>query len=160
MKIELCPCASGKPYGNCCGPFVEGLAHAPAPEALMRSRYTAFCLKNSDYLMATLAPEKRMGQEERLRQELTQTMAAIQWLGLAVIKVGPAGEDRGNVEFAAFFEQAGVFGQLHERSAFIRVGERWFYRDGEILEPVPLPRNQPCVCGSGKKFKRCHGRSL
>jgi len=30
--------------------------------------------------------------------------------------------------------------------------------DGSLLDPVPPnPRNKPCPCGSGAKFKRCHG---
>ncbi|NEQ54934.1 MAG: zinc chelation protein SecC, partial [Leptolyngbya sp. SIO3F4] len=33
----------------------------------------------------------------------------------------------------------------------------WFYLDGEMLPPILPKRNQPCWCGSGKKFKHCHG---
>jgi hypothetical protein len=29
---------------------------------------------------------------------------------------------------------------------------------GSVLPPGPNPRNKPCPCGSGKKYKRCHGR--
>ena len=30
---------------------------------------------------------------------------------------------------------------------------------GLRLEPLPPPqRNQPCPCGSGKKYKQCHGK--
>lgn len=27
-----------------------------------------------------------------------------------------------------------------------------------VIEPGPNPRNKPCPCGSGKKYKRCHGK--
>jgi hypothetical protein len=29
--------------------------------------------------------------------------------------------------------------------------------DEAIIAPGPNPRNKPCPCGSGKKYKRCHG---
>ncbi len=47
--------------------------------------------------------------------------------------------------------------QLHERSRFIRQGQRWFYLDGTQLPPMIPARNQACWCGSGQKYKRCHG---
>ncbi|MEZ5505160.1 MAG: YchJ family metal-binding protein [Gammaproteobacteria bacterium] len=48
-------------------------------------------------------------------------------------------------------------GTLHERSRFVKEDGRWFYLDGEML-PLPSPgRNDPCWCGSGQKFKKCHG---
>ncbi len=134
----------------------------------MRSRYTAFFNKNTDYLIATLAPEKRGAKdlEDTLRRDLTATMANTRWLGLKVLTSGlepgsdqVPGPEEGFVEFVAFFEQDKTFGQLHERSVFVLEKGCWYYRDGEILTPLSLSRNQPCVCGSGRKFKRCHGKS-
>ncbi|HCY87248.1 MAG TPA: hypothetical protein DHV36_19100 [Desulfobacteraceae bacterium] len=154
MKESGCPCISGRPYAQCCGPYLTGDARPSTPQILMRSRYTAFVKKDADYLVATLAPVKRSAAdaENRLRRELETTMAATRWVGLTVVKA------RGDqVEFAAFYLQDGKLGQLHERSNFIRENGRWYYRDGEILPPVKVSRNQPCICGSGLKFKRCHG---
>ncbi|MCG8616638.1 MAG: SEC-C domain-containing protein [Desulfobacterales bacterium] len=154
MEDSNCPCISGRPYTRCCGPYLAGDKLPPTPEALMRSRYTAFVKKDADYLVATFAPEKRAGDaaENQLRRDLETTMASTRWVGLTVVK---AGGDQ--VEFAAFYLQEGGLGQLHERSNFIREEDRWYYRDGEMLPPVKLSRNQPCICGSGLKFKRCHG---
>ena len=42
MAKDLCPCGSGKEYGECCEPIIKGTALAQSPEALMRSRYTAY----------------------------------------------------------------------------------------------------------------------
>ncbi len=159
MKNQDCPCGSGKQYTHCCGSVSAGAA--PTPEILMRSRYTAFCNKDTHYLLATLAPEKQAGQEDRLKHELSQTMARTRWLGLKVVDRGIENPDRGWVEFIAFFEQDNTLGQLHERSVFVREGGDqggWYYLDGEILPEVSISRNQPCVCGSGLKFKRCHGK--
>jgi len=57
-----CPCDSGKTYADCCGPWHAGLVqgvHAPTPEALMRSRYSAYGLGLIDYLLATWHPSTR-----------------------------------------------------------------------------------------------------
>lgn len=160
MKTDHCPCGSKKDHKDCCTPFVSDQVQAPSPEALMRSRYTAFVNKDVDYLLATLAPEKKNGQENRLKQELSRTFEVTRWLGLRVLETGFERPDRGFVEFVAFFDQDQVLGQLHEHSVFIRENGTWYYLDGKVLPKISIGRNQPCVCGSGQKFKRCHGRRL
>lgn len=32
-------------------------------------------------------------------------------------------------------------------------------KSGTIIKPRKIGRNEPCPCGSGKKFKYCHGRN-
>jgi len=42
-EARPCPCGSGLAGGECCLPLIRGrVASAPTPDALMRSRYTAF----------------------------------------------------------------------------------------------------------------------
>ena len=48
----ICPCGSQATYKECCGQYHSG-APAPTPEALMRSRFSAFVQNKTDYLMAT-----------------------------------------------------------------------------------------------------------
>ena len=48
-----CPCGSGRAFGACCGPALSGERPAPTAEALMRSRYTAFTLRDTAYLLAS-----------------------------------------------------------------------------------------------------------
>jgi SEC-C motif-containing protein len=124
----------------------------------MRSRYSAFASANIDYLLATLHPSQHQADE---RQALAQSIASSEWLSLTVLatEAGQAGDLEGVVEFAARYQQTGEQGVLHERSRFVFEHGRWFYVDGEF-EPVPANkpgRNDPCWCGSGKKFKKCHG---
>ena len=54
--------------------------------------------------------------------------------------------------------------RLHEVSRFVREHSRWQYLDGRII-PADRPaarvktgRNDPCPCGSGRKYKKCCGR--
>ncbi len=136
--MKICPCGSGRDYTDCCKPYHDGQP-APSPEALMRSRYSAFVLKLEAYLLATWLPDTRPA---------TLELDDVPWRGLRVIH---AEGDR--VEFAADFEG----GQLHERSRFENIDGRWFYRDGEMLPPVKPGRNEACPCGSGRKYKKCCG---
>ncbi|WIO75447.1 YchJ family protein [Porticoccaceae bacterium LTM1] len=147
--MTICPCGSAKPYANCCQPYHNGTP-APTAETLMRSRYSAFCKGLVDYLVETHHPDKRQVDD---REVLAQTIASTHWLNLQVIS-----SDSDQVEFIATYEDQGELGQLHERSRFTKEDDRWFYLDGEILPAqVNAGRNDPCPCGSGKKFKKCHG---
>ena len=56
--IETCPCASGRPFAECCGPILAGTAKAATAEALMRSRYAAFVKNDMAYLGASLVAAK------------------------------------------------------------------------------------------------------
>lgn len=119
----------------------------------MRSRYSAFVLGNSDYLIETLHPSKRRPDELKLLQE---TISHTRWLGLKILDHKQA-NDLAEVEFVAFYKDQPM-GQLHERSRFIYQDDQWFYIDGKFLPTIKLQRNDPCICGSGRKFKQCHGR--
>lgn len=152
MSLE-CYCNSGLLHADCCEPFLTGARIPPSPEALMRSRYSAFCTANVAYLVNTRLPEKRgIDEAQRIRTTAENT----QWIKLEVVSSHETGNN-GVVEFAAFYRDARGAGQLYERSAFLRQGNQWFYVDGTHL-PVKKPqRNDPCWCGSGKKFKKCCG---
>ena len=38
-------------------------------------------------------------------------------------------------------------------------GRRRGERQGTIVATEKVGRNEPCPCGSGKKFKKCHGEA-
>ena len=92
----------------------------------MRSRYTAFVVGDERHLVATWHPGTRP-------DELSLDPAQ-RWTGLDIVDVeaGGDGDARGVVEFRASWRQGREQGVLHERSRFLRRGERWWYVDGEI----------------------------
>ena len=156
-----CSCGREEPYERCCQPYIEGAA-APTAEALMRSRYSAYVHGATDYLVSTHAPEGR----EEVDRDLTEKWAKeSSWLGLEVVSTdkGAADDDEGMVEFIARYRTAGHDLSHREKSRFKKVDGRWCYVDGEVARPQPARaaqtagRNDPCPCGSGKKYKRCHG---
>ena len=162
MTKEFCPCGSKKAEQYCCGMYLSGKKSPETAEKLMRSRYTAFYHGNVDYLITTLylQPQGLNHDAEvaSLRAELTQSINHTEWLGLTVISTqqGKKNDTSGIVEFEAIY-QADEIRQLHERSRFIKTQDRWFYVDGDILPgTIPKPK-QLCWCGSGKKYKQCHG---
>ncbi|MCF8157155.1 MAG: SEC-C domain-containing protein [Rhodoferax sp.] len=123
-KIE-CPCGSGHDLADCCGRWHAGLTtgvHAPTPEALMRSRYSAYVLGLIDYLAATWHPSTAPGDLE---------LQPVKWLGLEVRHAATAG-DVGVVEFVARCRVNGRAERMHELSRFVREQGRWYYIDGQL----------------------------
>lgn len=121
----------------------------------MRSRYSAYCLKNIDYLLNTEHPSRR---QPNSRQLIAATANNVTWLGLTVLatEAGQPEDATGVVEFVAVYEEGKSAAQLHERSRFIKEEGKWFYTDGDMLPPFQPKKNEPCWCKSGKKFKQCH----
>ena len=155
-----CPCRSGKALDACCGPYLAGTEAAPTAEALMRSRYSAFATGKIDYLQETLLPETR---EDFDRKEIETWAKNSVWTGVEIrsTEAGGVDDDEGVVEFVANFTMNGKQQKHHETSRFTKRDGRWFYVDGVLgARPRSGPkvgRNEPCPCGSGKKYKKCCG---
>lgn len=151
MTPDLCPCGRLKKYTLCCGVYIqEGLA-APDPEALMRSRYTAFCLNDLNYLKKTWHPDT---YPEDLADDEPSN-----WVGLEIIDSSYEG-DEAEVEFRAKLIFDNKLEILHEISQFDKIDGLWLYHSGEFEEEAApakkISKTEPCPCGSGKQFKQCH----
>jgi SEC-C motif domain protein len=168
MNLAICPCrqtASAQlSYAECCQPFIEGAARAPSAEALMRSRYSAFAVGAIDYLVETVAPEARGDMD---KASLDAWSKESEWHGLDIDETvdGQPGDKSGIVQFTAHFSRAGTREAHVERSVFRfddKAG-RWYFVDGAkpkgktIVKGKQPERNDPCPCGSGKKYKKCCG---
>jgi SEC-C motif-containing protein len=160
--MKACPCGSGRPYAECCGPYITGAARPPTAEALMRSRYAAYVEHAVDYIIATCVQKDDGIDEKETRNWSEQS----RWLGLKIISVekgGPA-DAEGTVEFEASYERDGLRDVHHERARFKKQDGRWLYDEGQVRPETvvraspKVGRNEPCPCGSGKKYKHCHGR--
>jgi SEC-C motif-containing protein len=131
----LCACGSGANYADCCEPFHLGKATAPTAEALMRSRYCAYVMRQIDYLVGTTLPAARTTD---LWVNYQSTADSIQWIGLEVVATsqGGATDKTGKVEFKASYIQDGVRSIHHELSRFRRSGGAWYYVDGRVKDYV------------------------
>lgn len=155
---SACPCGSALAFAACCGPVMAGTPAATAL-ALMRSRYTAYVRGAIDHLVATHDPATRADLDVAAA---TAWSRDTRWGGLSIVATaaGAATDDEGVVEFIARGATRGVPFVHHERSRFRRAGGRWYYVDGSRPPATATDapgRNAPCPCGSGKKYKRCHG---
>ncbi|NLE86946.1 MAG: YchJ family protein [Myxococcales bacterium] len=158
-----CPCGKGESLETCCGPFLAGQKKPRSAEELMRSRYTAFTQGDVDYILKTHDPDT-VHQVDRESTE--QWAKQSEWLGFELLSVqgGTPEEFQGTIEFVARYRLKGAQLEHRERATFRRQDDTWFFVDGEQIAGPPVRRegpkvgrNDPCTCGSGKKFKKCCG---
>jgi SEC-C motif-containing protein len=170
--MQFCPCQSGKSFQECCEPYVTFVKPAPTPEALMRSRYTAFTLANVDYIEKTMRGHAAEGFN---RASSLKFAKESEWVGLDIVRSYQPFDNIGYVEFVAHYNDSkGHHQHLAELSEFQLEDGQWYYVDGkqethhhghhhdETPQPIrhsapKVGRNDPCTCGSGKKYKKCCG---
>jgi len=160
--MNNCPCGSGLDYDVCCGPIIAGSPAATA-EALMRSRYSAFVKRAYGHLGSSLSAEQR---KDFSPDDTKRWAESSEWLGLTIHRTDKGGPDdtTGLVEFTAKFKVGGKDQEHHEVAEFNREDGKWVYAGsangpGKTVrrETPKLGRNDPCSCGSGKKYKKCCG---
>lgn len=149
---------------DCCGRFIDDGERPGTAEELMRARYTAHTRVDLDYIARTHDPESR----DDIDHEATRRWAErAQWLGLDIRQTSGGGTDdrTGTVEFVAHYRERGERQQHHERAVFRRDDNGdWLFVDAQTPEPATVRRegprvgrNDPCPCGSGRKYKKCCG---
>ena len=163
MANDLCSCGTQKPFSECCEPYLKGLKKPETAADLMRSRYTAFVKHEIDYILNSVSPARRKDFDRKGIEEWSRDT---DWAGLEIIATEKGGPDdeTGVVEFAAKFREDGEEKKHHELATFVKLKGSWYFDDGRTppakpikLEGPKVGRNDPCPCGSGKKYKKCHG---
>ncbi|MBL4607822.1 MAG: hypothetical protein JKY01_08350 [Pseudomonadales bacterium] len=121
---QSCYCGSGAEFETCCEPFIIGSEKPDTAERLMRSRYTAYALKNEDYLIetwhTTTRPLKKQVEDDKVK-----------WHRLKVVKtvMGAAEDNTGEVLFEAIYKVNGKAHKHVERSLFEKEEGQWRYLD-------------------------------
>lgn len=149
-KEAACPCGSMSSYSKCCKPYHEGEI-PPTPEALMRSRYSAYSKGLVDYVCDTTHPENPLQEGSKqpdgapsstLREDVRATCEKITWDKLKILSCEDGSSpNEAFVTFQTYFKTKGQVGQraqgwhtqsFVEKSRFLK-GEdgRWLYVDGE-----------------------------
>ncbi|WP_201596404.1 YchJ family protein [Psychrobacter vallis] len=186
---QICPCqihpssdpiSSTLAYQDCCQPYHDGLcneevdktdaAKAETAERLMRTRYSAFVLVKPDYIIKTTLPTQQSLLDEKAIEAWAKET---NWAGLEIVQHTPKlGKRHAQVEFKAYYNvvddaENSLKEKLqahHELSAFVKVtgkannDARWYFLDPTVA--MTVTQKQPCICGSGEKFKRCCGKYL
>lgn len=126
LATRLCFCGTTQQYAACCGLFITGQQHAPNARKLMRSRYSAYVVKNTDYLLSTWHPSTRPSQLD-LSEDITQ------WQSLSIIRceAGEMHDTQGKVVFTARYKINGKAFKYTEHSLFRQEDGQWFYLSAE-----------------------------
>ena len=171
-----CFCGSAQEFSSCCQPFLNQDAFPIAAEQLMRSRFSAYVLGNSQYIYDTYAKSSQAAQSVK---EINDWANAYKWLALKIHSAEVINHMKRSpeqfVEFSAFYIVDETLCELRENSRFIlevtehsnKQEPQWRYIDGDIIkhsELVKIKRNALCPCNhyatswslkKGKKFKQC-----
>lgn len=125
----LCPCESGEPYEQCCGPFLAGVKLPSTAKSLMRSRYAAYVLDNTAYILSSWHPSTRPDSIPDYGPSKAK------WTSLQIVEcvAGDVSDVDGRVTFVARYKINGKAGRIHENSRFVKEQNRWFYVDGTFL---------------------------
>jgi SEC-C motif domain protein len=119
-----CPCGTGLSYGECCEPFHRAIAQPPTAERMMRSRYTAYVIRDRGYLLATWHPSTRPAS--------IVLEPNLEWVRLEIVGRTGGGmlDAEGTVDFRATYQADGVRQDQRENSRFVRADKTWLYVDG------------------------------
>jgi SEC-C motif domain protein len=163
-KNNLCPCGSGKNYSDCCEPIIKGTTKAPTAESLMRARYTSYVKHEIDFIINSCEEGDGIAEIDKKATEDWSNQAT--WEGLKILNTekGSETDDEGVVEFTANYTLHQMKDVHHEIAGFKKINGDWKYITGNLLTTTvkrdgrKIGRNEPCPCGSGKKYKQCCGK--
>src|SRR6267154_3823362 len=127
-----CPCCSGKSYHDCCSIYHQG-KEAESALALMRSRYSAYALNNVEYIVRTTHPRHPAVSQslQKWKEEILNFAMNSDFEKLEILDSREL-SDRATVVFVAHLRQDDEDMSFTERSFFSKVGDRWFYVNGDI----------------------------
>lgn len=161
--MDYCPCGSKLEYSECCAQIHSGARAPKTALELMKARYSAFAKNQIDFVDQTHVP----GTVDFNKEEAADWAINSIWKRLEIVKTqdGLESDETGMVEFKAYYDDKKKNQYIHHEIAqFKKIDGIWFYADGEIPDTTPFTRaapkvgrNEPCICGSGKKFKKCCG---
>lgn len=131
MSMKLCPCGSQARYLDCCGLYIQKKLPAPTPEALMRSRYSAFVEGNIAYIRKTMRGEALLNFDKRAAKE------KVGWISLEILSTSKSSDNHqiGYVEFIAKYKKNLNLFSIHEISTFHLINDKWYYLSG-IIQPT------------------------
>lgn len=127
MTNTTCPCNANALYSECCQPYHIDIKLPTTAEQLMRSRYSAYVLKLTDYINNTWHKSTRPNIATLKNDQ------PIQWIKLVINKAWDSNNvNEAFVDFDAFYEVNSKLERMHEVSRFIYSEQKWFYIDGKV----------------------------
>jgi SEC-C motif-containing protein len=155
--VKNCFCGNDFTFEQCCQPIISDKIDPQNSEQLMRSRFTAYVIEDYQYIRQTYASAQR---SKLTVNGIAYSAQDTQWLSLQVL-AHHSQENTAQVEFKAFYQVDKHYYVMHELSDFVREDDKWYYTTGVMQKgsgEFSPERNSQCLCGSGKKFKKCCGK--
>jgi len=128
--MNNCHCGNEKSFTTCCEIIHNDISKALTAEMLMRSRYSAFCKADGEYLVKSQAQKHRPNALEA--KEIVAWAKSVTWVKLEVIETtdGQPKDSTGTVKFKASYFDAGGMGIIEENSLFEKENGHWVYVTG------------------------------
>ncbi|WP_310555533.1 YchJ family metal-binding protein [Flavobacterium sp.] len=122
-----CYCSAENTFENCCENYLLGTEKAPTAQVLMRSRYSAYCVQNIDYLIQTTHTSTRKFYN---KQDVFDFATQNKWIKLEILNFSET-----IVEFKAHYLDVNKKPQIHhEKSTFKNENGIWYYVDGAFFD--------------------------
>ena len=129
---NMCFCGSGDTFEQCCKPIIDRIEPAPTAQALMRSRYSAYAIIASQYLIDSTHISQRANYS---KTDIEAWAKESHWQKLEIIdcKKGLLNDSIGEVEFKAYYKDSkNILRIHHEKSVFKKEDGVWFYVSGSF----------------------------
>ncbi len=123
-----CPCGSNVKYKKCCLVYHKG-ANPQTALLLMKSRYCAFAVGDSSYIVKTTHENNSdfSSDVKAWKEGIQSFTSSTEFLGLEILEF-IEGEEKAFVTFKASLSS----GDMTEKSRFFKVEGMWLYESGEI----------------------------
>jgi SEC-C motif-containing protein len=129
-----CPCGSGDKYKKCCLPFHKGKLPKTSLE-LMKSRYVAYIISNSDYIIKTthINNPDYTNETQNWSKDILEFCKYSNFEKLDIINFID-GDKISYVEFRVSLIIDNNDQSFTEKSKFVKVNNMWQYHSGEFNE--------------------------
>ena len=156
-----CHCGLNKPFIECCGPYLNKEKVADTAEILLRARYSAFVEGDIQFIEDSHSP---LTKDQFTREDTKSWAEMSTWKGLTIQKTQIMSDSETQIEFEVRYEMEEENKIHHELSVFKKQDGLWYFHSGKgvprtiVRDEPKVGRNEPCPCGSNKKYKKCHGK--
>ena len=132
---NICPCGSFKKYKKCCNLFHEHIKTPVNALELMKSRYCAYALGKSEYIILTTHQNNIdfKSNKKSWNNDILDFCGNTEFTKLDILDFSD-GEIESFVTFKANMIQNDEDVSFIEKSRFLKVNEKWLYIDGQFIE--------------------------
>lgn len=132
---DTCPCGSQKKYKKCCKPFHDNITLPKTALELMKSRYCAYALEKSEYIILTTHKDNVDFQSDikSWNNDILDFCKNTKFEKLEILEFIDSIEES-FVTFKATLLQHNKDASFCEKSRFLKIDGKWLYVDGKFID--------------------------